>query len=65
MLLMAAAASAGVHLFWLGSEGFTKSAFIPCDSFPEPIVKTNGDKIVLVLRSEKKDIVHEMLWWGA
>jgi len=64
MLLMAAAAPTGVNLFWLGNEGFTKGAFVPCDAFPEPIVKTNGDKIVLVLRSEKKDIVHEMLWWG-
>ncbi|MEO8878185.1 MAG: hypothetical protein ABI461_21510 [Polyangiaceae bacterium] len=64
MLLMAAAGPTGVHLFWLGKSGFEKSAFVPCDAFPEPIVKTNGDKIVLVLRTEKKDVIHEMLWWG-
>jgi hypothetical protein len=65
MLLIAGAAAAGVHLFWLGNSGFEKSAFIPCDSFPEPIVKTNGDKIVIACRVEKKDALHEMLWWGS
>jgi hypothetical protein len=65
MLLMAAAASTGVHLFWIGNSGFEKSAFVPCDAFPEPIIKTNGDKIVIACRSEKKDILHEMLWWGS
>ncbi len=65
MLLMAGAAEKGVHLFWLGQSGFEKSAFIPCDAFPEPIVKTDGDKIVVACRIDKKDVVHEMLWWGA
>lgn len=65
MLLMAGAAAAGVHLFWLGSSGFEKSAFVPCDAFPEPIVKTNGDKIVIACRVDKKDVLHEMLWWGS
>ena len=65
MLLVAAAASTGVHLFWIGAHGFVKSAFLPGDAFPEPIVKSTSDKIVVACRVEKKDIVHEMLWWGA
>ena len=36
MLLMAGANAHGLHLFWLTTAGFEKSAFFPGDSFPEP-----------------------------
>lgn len=64
MLLMASASTKGVHLFWLGAAGFEKGAFLPCDAFPEPIVKTDAEKIVVVGRIDKEDFVHEMPWFG-
>ncbi|MEO8797265.1 MAG: hypothetical protein ABI551_05210 [Polyangiaceae bacterium] len=73
LLLIAGANEAGVHLFWLGKSGFEKGAFIPCESFPDPIVKADAEKVVVVARAvigegpsaQKKDIVHEMPWWGS
>ena len=73
LLLIAGANDAGVHLFWLGKRGFEKGAFVPCESFPDPIVKADSEKIVIVARvslgegadAQKKDVVHEMPWWGS
>ncbi len=64
ILLVACAGSKGIHLFWLAAGGFEKGAFLPCDAFPEPVVKTGVEKIVLVGRIDKQDFVHEMPWFG-
>lgn len=65
MLLLAGPTKEGLHLFWLDAEGFQKSAFFPADSFPAPMVKVEGDKLVVLASVQGKNEVHEMLWWGA
>lgn len=64
MLLFFGLTSTGLHLFWLSKMGFEKAAFIPCDAFPEPILKSDDTKIVVVYSLEKKTVSQEMLWWG-
>jgi hypothetical protein len=64
MVLLVGAAPAGVHFFWLSVAGFDKSAFLPCDGFPDPVVRVEGERIVLLARAAGEDRVHEMLWWG-
>jgi hypothetical protein len=64
MLLMAGTNAEGVHLFWLGAAGFEKGAFFPADAFPAPIVRTSGDKLLVLTQVQGKSATHEMLWWG-
>ncbi len=64
MLLVHGPGKGGAHLFWLGAAGFEKAAFFPADSFPAPVVRTDGDKIVVLTQLDGKSAVHEMLWWG-
>ena len=64
MLVMFGAAEGGLHLFWVGKAGFEKASFVPCEAFPEPIVRAEGDKLVAIVSHDGKAIAHEMLWWG-
>jgi hypothetical protein len=64
MLLMFGANAHGLHLYWLTSSGFEKSAFFPCEAFPEPIVRVDADRIRAILSVAGKQLVHEVLWWG-
>jgi hypothetical protein len=64
-LLLAGAAKDGLHLFWLDATGFQKSAYFPADSFPAPMVKVDGEKLIVLLSRDGKQETHEMLWWGA
>ncbi len=64
LALMAGASPAGLHLFWLGAGGFEKSAFFPCDKFPDPVVRLDGERIVVMTSEGGAQRVHEMLWWG-
>ena len=64
MLLVSGANAHGLHLFWLTSTGFEKSAFFPCEAFPEPIVKVDTRTIRAILSVSGKQLVHEVLWWG-
>ncbi len=64
MLVIAGPGEGGLHVFWLDRTGFVKSALYACDAFPEPIVKTDGDKLVFVVSHEQKTQIHEVLWWG-
>jgi hypothetical protein len=64
MLVLAGASSAGLHFFWLTRAGFEKSAFLPCDAFPEPVVRIDGEKILAMTSQAGEARVHEMLWWG-
>ena len=64
MLLIAGTNAEGVHLFWLGLAGFEKGAFFPADAFPAPIVRTDGDKLLVLTQVQGKSATHEMLWWG-
>lgn len=64
MLLLAGLGSAGLHLFWLTRAGFERGAFYPCDAFPDPIVKVNGDKLTVLFAEGGKEVRHELLYWG-
>ena len=55
----------GLHAMWLGKAGFEKSAFWPCDKFPEPLIRRSGtDKIEVVLSRNGEVQRFEHLWWG-
>jgi hypothetical protein len=64
MLLVAGASPHGLHLYWLTSAGFEKSAFIACDADPEPLVRTEDDRIVALTSKDNAARMHEWLWWG-
>jgi hypothetical protein len=64
MLLLAGANAHGLHLFWLTTTGYEKSAFFPCDSFPEPKAQAHRDKISVIVSVAGRQLVHELLWWG-
>ena len=65
MLLMHGPGAEGFHLYWLDAAGFTKAAYFPADAFPVPLVQVDGDKLRVILRVAEREVVHEMLWWGA
>jgi hypothetical protein len=64
MLLLAGASPHGLHLVWLTGAGFEKSALYPCDAFPDPIVRVEGDRIAVLTSEAGVTRTHEMLWWG-
>jgi hypothetical protein len=64
MLLVAGASPHGLHLYWLTSVGFEKSAFIACDADPEPLVRAEDDRIVALTSKDNAARMHEWLWWG-
>lgn len=64
MLLVYGLSRMGFHLFWLDAKGFRKSAFMPCDAFPEPVVRFKSDKIEVIRAENERTVAHEMLWWG-
>jgi hypothetical protein len=64
MVLMAGAAQEGLHLFWLSGAGFDKSAFFRCDAFPDPVVRVEKDRILVMMRESGQERIREMLWWG-
>jgi hypothetical protein len=64
LVLMAGASAQGLHLFWLGSLGFEKSVFFACDSFPDPVVRVDADRIRAMTSDQGEAREHEMLWWG-
>jgi hypothetical protein len=64
MLLISGTNTEGIHLFWMGTSGFEKAAFLPADAFPAPVVRVEGDKIVILTQVGGKSARHELLWWG-
>ena len=64
MVLLAGGSPHGLHLFWLGGAGFEKSAFLPCDAFPDPVVRAQGERLVVLTSEGGAARTHEMLWWG-
>jgi hypothetical protein len=64
VVMMAAASPHGLHLFWLGAEGFEKSVFVACDVFPDPIVRPQGERVRAMTSEGGESRVHEWLWWG-
>jgi hypothetical protein len=65
MLLLHGPGAEGFHLVWLDGAGFVKAAYYPSDGFPAPIVQLDGDKLRVLLSVRERQVVHEMLWWGA
>lgn len=64
MVLFAGGSPQGLHLFWLSATGFEKAMFVPCDAFPDPIVRADGERVVAVTSEGGATRTHEMLWWG-
>ena len=64
MLVLHGPTPNGLIAYWLTKEGFEKSAFWPCDAFPEPILRPKDDKIEVILQREGKTNAFELLWWG-
>jgi hypothetical protein len=64
MVLMAGTAPGGLHLFWVTTAGFEKSAFLPSDAFPAPVVRVQGDRVIAMTSDAGQTRAHEMLWWG-
>jgi hypothetical protein len=64
MLLMAGAAADGLHLLWVTTAGFEKSAFLPSDAFPAPVVRVEGDRVLALTSHAGAVRTTEMLWWG-
>jgi hypothetical protein len=64
LVLMACASPHGLHLIWLGAGGFEKGAFFACDTFPDPVVRLQGERITVMTSEGGNARVHEMLWWG-
>jgi hypothetical protein len=64
MLLLAGVSREGLHLLWLTAAGFEKSAFLPCDAFPAPVVRLDGERVVAMTSHAGQQLSREMLWWG-
>lgn len=65
MLVMHGHNEHGLHAMWLGKSGFEKSAFWPCEKFPEPMIRRSGDEKLEVLLSQNGEVrSFELLWWG-
>ena len=52
----------GLHVFWLGKDGFQKSALFASETAPEPRVELVGDKLRIHVTSDGTPQVHEMMW---
>lgn len=70
MLLLHGPTRTGIMLLWLAADGFVKSAYFVGDPGAPYVLDVDGasvdaQKVRVVLRLEGRDVVHEMLWWGA
>lgn len=65
MLLLHGPTRDGVMAMWMSAQGFEKSAYFEADAGSSHMVDVDGDKVRFVVRSGGRDVVHEMLWWGA
>jgi hypothetical protein len=65
MLLVYGPGAEGFHLFWLAATGFQTAAYFPADKLPAPVMHVEGDKLRIILSVNARQVVHEMLWWGA
>ncbi len=65
MLLLHGPTQEGVMALWMSARGFEKSAFFEVDAGSSHMVDVDGPKVRFVIRSSGRDVVHEMLWWGA
>lgn len=67
MVVVHGANEHGLHAYWLGKEGFEKSAFWPADKFPEPLLRRHPkdpEKLEVALSHDGKTTSFELLWWG-
>ncbi len=67
MVVVHGANEHGLHAFWLGKDGFEKSAFWPAERFPEPLLRkhaTDPQKLEVVLSHDGALKSFELLWWG-
>ncbi len=67
MIVVHGANAHGLHAYWLGKDGFEKSAFWPADKFPEPILRQHPndvEKLEVALSHDGSTRSFELLWWG-
>lgn len=67
MVVVHGANEHGLHAYWLGKEGFEKSAFWPADKFPEPLLRKHAkdpEKLEVALSHDGATRSFELLWWG-
>jgi len=67
MIVMHGANAHGLHAYWLGKDGFEKSAFWPADKFPEPILRQHPkdiEKLEVAISHDGATRSFELLWWG-
>jgi hypothetical protein len=72
LCLLVMLGASGLHLIWLDAQGFRKSLYVPCETFPEPIVRVRSDEakgdlgavLELVTSQEGKVVTQEFMWWG-
>ncbi len=68
MVLLFGPGEGGAYLFWLRASGFEKSAHVPADAFPAPVLQSVGEgldaKLRILVHENGKMVAHEMLWWG-
>ena len=64
MLVIAGPGEGGLHVFWLDSKGFAKSALFAADAMPEPKATFTDDKLQCIVSVDGQTRVHELLWWG-
>lgn len=63
-VLLAGVSERGLHLFWLGREGFEKGAFLAGDTIVEPSVRVHDGRITATTFERGEPRVREMFWWG-
>ncbi len=64
MLVLSGLGQNGLHLFWLDHQGFQKGAFVPCDSFPAPLVRLEEGRVAIDFSRGGASTRQEFLWWG-
>ncbi len=60
MLVMFGKGDGGLHVFWLGKDGFHKSALFASDASFEPTLEVSGDVLSVHVSSGER----EVMWWG-
>ncbi len=64
MLVMFGPGEGGLHVFWLGKEGFLKSALFASDATPAPSLEASGELLRVHVHLDNAARTHEVMWWG-
>ncbi len=64
MLVMFGKGEGGLHVFWLGKDGFHKSALFASDASFEPSVESSGELLRMHVSHDGVASDREVMWWG-